>query len=76
MEKSLHDLQELFAQLGLPNSEMAIRQFCAEHFLRDSERLADAKFWTQAQAQFLREGLLEDADWAELIDRLDANLRH
>lgn len=76
MQKQHHDFRELFAQLGLPNNDMAIREFVAEHFLDDRELLADAKFWNTAQAQFLREGWRDDADWALVIDRLDTNLRH
>ena len=38
--------------------------------------LSEAAFWRPEQARFLREELLEDADWAELIDTLDASLRH
>ena len=37
--------------------------------------LADAPCWTPAQAAFLREEILEDADWAEVVDQLDARLR-
>ena len=59
MEKSFHRFSELFAQLGLPADVL----------------LADAPFWTPAQATLLREELLEDADWAEVIDQLNAALR-
>ncbi|HJV26187.1 MAG TPA: DUF2789 family protein [Aromatoleum sp.] len=38
-------------------------------------RLADALFWNAAQTQFLREEIADDADWAELVDRLDNRLR-
>jgi len=38
-------------------------------------KIADAPFWTPAQAAFLREKLNEDADWAELVDQLSAALR-
>lgn len=76
MEASTHDLTELFKQLGLPSGGAAIRRFCAEHFLLPKENLADAPFWTSAQSQFLREAWQNDADWAELVDQLDARLRH
>lgn len=76
MQKHHHGFHELFAQLGLPNNDLAIRQFLAEHFLDENERLAEAKFWNSAQAQFLCEGWRDDADWAEVIDRLDTSLRH
>ena len=37
--------------------------------------LADAPFWSPAQASFLREELAEDADWAEVVDELNLRLR-
>jgi hypothetical protein len=76
MQKPHHDFQELFAQLGLPNTDLAIREFLSQHFLQSDERLSDAKFWNSAQAQFLWEGWRDDADWAVIIDRLDTGLRH
>lgn len=76
MDAAIHDLSDLFKQLGLPNGGAAIRKFCAEHYLPPHEYLEDAQFWTTAQAQFLREAWLEDADWVPLIDQLDARLRH
>ncbi|MFN3397913.1 MAG: DUF2789 family protein [Sulfurimicrobium sp.] len=36
--------------------------------------LAEASFWTPAQATFLSEEILEDADWAEVIDELNAEM--
>jgi hypothetical protein len=74
MEQSQHELSDLFLQLGLPNDEAGIRRFCAEHKLAEQEKLPDAKFWTVAQAQFLRESWQQDADWAVLIDRLNTSL--
>ena len=38
-------------------------------------RLHEAAFWTPAQADFLREEILEDADWAEAVDELNVRLR-
>jgi hypothetical protein len=76
MEAPIHDLSELFKQLGLPNGAAAIRRFCGDHYLPPKENLADAQFWSTAQSQFLREAWLQDADWVALIDQLDARLRH
>ena len=76
MEQQHHAFRELFAQLGLPNSDAAIRQFCAEHSVRQHTSLPDAEFWTPAQAQFLRDAWGEDADWAEVIDQLNITLHH
>lgn len=76
MNNPLHRFTELFAQLGLPSAEQEIRQFIAAHSpLTASIALADAPFWTTAQAAFLREELLGDADWAEVVDQLNAALR-
>jgi hypothetical protein len=76
MDQPIHPFSELFAQLGLPADEPSIRQFIATHApLRNDIDLADAPFWTPAQAAFLREEKLEDADWAELVDQLNLALR-
>ena len=76
MDQPIHFFSELFAQLGLPADEASIRQFIAAHSpLRSELDLADAPFWTDSQAAFLREEKLEDADWAELVDQLNLALR-
>jgi len=76
MDKPIHRFSELFAQLGLPADEQAIGQFIATHApLRADIDLADAPFWTESQAAFLKEEKLEDADWAELVDQLNLALR-
>ncbi|MBC9072160.1 DUF2789 domain-containing protein [Thauera sp. CAU 1555] len=76
MESPTHAFSDLFAQLGLPNDNEAIRRFIDGHRpLPDEVELADAPFWTTAQAAFLREELRDDADWAELVDQLSAALR-
>ncbi|MBS0452392.1 MAG: DUF2789 domain-containing protein [Proteobacteria bacterium] len=76
MDLSEHSLRALFDQLGLPSSGSAIDAFIAQHRpLAQDVALADAPFWTQAQAQFLREEFDEDADWAELVDQLNLRLR-
>jgi Protein of unknown function (DUF2789) len=76
MDQPIHPFSELFAQLGLPSDEEGIRHFLAAHTpLASNVRLADAPFWTPAQAAFLREEILEDADWAEAVDQLNVALR-
>ncbi len=76
MEKSFHRFTELFAQLGLPMDEAGIREFLKTNSpLAPQVLLADAPFWTSAQAALLREELQEDADWAEVVDRLNVALR-
>ncbi|QDC43222.1 DUF2789 domain-containing protein [Methylophilus medardicus] len=75
MEASLHTLNHLFAQLGLPASDAEIDSFIHKHrHLAGYISLADAPYWTPAQATFLREEILKDADWAEVIDQLNARL--
>jgi len=76
MESAIHRFSELFAQMGLPNDAAAIRQFLTAHApLSNAIDLPDAPFWSQAQADFLREALQEDSDWAELADQLSEALR-
>jgi Protein of unknown function (DUF2789) len=75
MDATFHQFSELFAQLGLPSDEAGIRAFIAQHRpLPAGVALADAAFWTPAQAALLREQLREDADWAEVIDQLNLAL--
>jgi uncharacterized protein DUF2789 len=76
MEPIKHEFSDLFQQLGLPSSEEEIQKFCAEHSVREEEALPDAKFWTSAQAQFLREAWHNDSDWVVVIDQLNTSLRH
>jgi hypothetical protein len=67
----------LFDQLGLPSDGVAIESFIATHSPLPSDVvLSEATFWTSAQATFLREEIVEDADWAEVVDELNARLRN
>ena len=68
---------ELFAQLGLPNSAPAIASFLRQHRpLPNDVLLADAPFWDESQAQFIREKKQQDApEWIQLIDQLSEALR-
>lgn len=76
MEMSYHRFSELFAQLGLRSDPAGIQAFIGSHApLAPGVLLADAPFWTAAQATLLREELLGDADWAEVVDQLNAALR-
>ncbi|MBR0566299.1 DUF2789 domain-containing protein [Azoarcus sp. L1K30] len=76
MENPVHLFTDLFKQLGLASDNAAIASFIQDHRpLPDDIKLADAPFWNEAQASFIREELLEDADWAEIVDQLDAALR-
>lgn len=76
MEKSIHRFHELFAQLGLPQDDAGIEQFITTHAqMPENIKLSEATFWSPAQAAFLRDACLEDADWAMLADQLNLALR-
>jgi hypothetical protein len=75
MDTDIHTLADLFRQLGLADDTAAIEAFIQSHRpLPGDVALADAPFWSAAQAQFLREEKDDDADWAELIDALAVRL--
>ncbi|GAB3093215.1 DUF2789 domain-containing protein [Aestuariicella hydrocarbonica] len=76
MDTSLHSMTTLFQQLGLPHQDSDIEGFIAQHRLEKSQALAEASFWNANQARFLKEALEDDADWAEVVDQLDARLRY
>ena len=75
MDTAKHDINTLFAQLGLPNSESQIDEFIASHKLEDTTLLQNAPFWDEAQQHFLAESLEQDGDWSEIIDELDVRIR-
>jgi hypothetical protein len=75
MDTHFHHLSELFLQLGLSDDPAAIEQFIhAQGPLPSGTLLADATLWNCSQAQFLREQIAHDADWAEVVDALNALL--
>jgi len=77
MDTSKHNLSTLFEQLGLPSGAKDIEDFVARYSPLPSEvAIQDAPFWSESQSHFLEEGLEEDSDWAEVIDELDAQMRH
>lgn len=76
MQTPTHDLPALFKQLGLASDATSIEAFISTHSpLPQARHLADAAFWSPAQAAFLREEILDDADWAEVVDQLNMRLR-
>jgi hypothetical protein len=76
VEHSFHPFHELFEQLGLGDSPEEIRAFLSAHApLPHEVALPDAPFWNSSQATFLRDALLADSDWAEVVDALNAALR-
>lgn len=75
METIEHDMNQLFAQLGLADDEASVERLVADHRpMPDGMALAEAPFWNPAQAAFLREEVDEDADWAPVIDALNLRL--
>ncbi|MFZ2269007.1 MAG: DUF2789 domain-containing protein [Azonexus sp.] len=75
MNTSQHTMSNLFAQLGLPADQSAIEDFIARHRPLDSDiALYRAPFWSTAQRDFLKEEIIEDADWAGVIDELNGRL--
>ena len=76
MDFSTHSINTLFQQLGLPATDSEIDSFFSRHKLDPETRLIEAEFWSEAQVAFLKEALEEDADWVEIVDQLDARLRH
>jgi hypothetical protein len=76
MHKPLYTLNTLFAQLGLDDSDEAIERFInASGPVPESIPLHEAPCWNKAQSDLLREAVSNDADWAEVVDQLDALLR-
>ena len=76
MHAQLHTMSNLFAQLGLPSEEPAVEDFIATHRpLENDIPLYRAPFWSAMQREFLKEEIIEDADWSSVIDELNGRLR-
>ncbi|MDP3651878.1 MAG: DUF2789 family protein [Rhodoferax sp.] len=76
MGNHVHNVSELFTQLGLPADAQGVQGFLATHApLAANIRLSDAPFWTPAQAALLQEKFLEDANWEHAVDELNLLLR-
>ena len=76
MEKSFHRFTELFEQLGLASDPVSIKEFIVKHApLDESVSLDNAPFWSISQSTLLREELMLDAVWAEIVDQLNKDLR-
>tara|TARA_R110001606_G_scaffold395664_2_gene568523 strand:- start:144218 stop:144448 length:231 start_codon:yes stop_codon:yes gene_type:complete len=74
MDTSMQTMENLFLQLGLNNSEQAIAEFISVHKLAKETTLEQASFWNTSQAQFIKECLDLDSDWAEVVDQLNVQL--
>lgn len=71
-----HTMSDLFAQLGLPDSDSEIDEFIHLHRpMADNLTLEAASFWNNGQSQFIHEALDDDSDWSELVDQLNSRLR-
>lgn len=76
MEANLHTMSNLFSQLGLANGPQEIEAFIAAHRpLANDVALYRAPFWSSSQRAFLKEEIIDDADWAGVIDELNSHLR-
>ena len=76
MQAQLHSMTNLFAQLGLPSDEAGVETFIAAHRpLKNDVALYRAPFWSDAQRAFLKEEIIEDADWSAVIDELNGRPR-
>ncbi|MCC2614839.1 DUF2789 domain-containing protein [Aestuariibacter halophilus] len=76
MNATTPSLSDLFGQLGLASDSAAIDRFIERHRPLDSStHIQDAPFWSEAQASFIQGSLVEDAEWAEVIDQLNMRLR-
>lgn len=75
MEQPVHTLANLFKQLGLNSDPASIDAFIATHSpLPPGMLISEAPFWTSSQAALLKEEILEDADWAVVVDELNVRL--
>lgn len=69
-----YNMNELFAQLGLDNSDEAIDNFVANNQLGEGEALVESTIWNDNQRMFLQEEWKKDAAWVEVIDDLNVRL--
>ncbi|MBA1274223.1 DUF2789 domain-containing protein [Stutzerimonas azotifigens] len=75
MELPNKDLGTLFEQLGLPSDPDSIDAFIAQHYpLPDDVKVSEAPFLNESQRAFLKDELLEDAEWAPIVDELNVRL--
>lgn len=75
MELMKHDLETLFEQLGLDADPESIKTFIDKHGpLPNDVKVSEASFWTPQQARFLKSELIEDAEWAPVVDELNVRL--
>jgi len=76
MEDVHHDLESLFAQLGLGTSGPEIDKFIDEHQLPADVKVSEAEFWNDSQASLLKESIMADGEEAMWVDELNTRLHH
>ena len=69
-----YNMNELFAQLGLDNSDEAIDSFIEKNQLAKEEKLIESTVWNDSQRAFLQEEWNKDAAWVEVIDDLNVRM--
>lgn len=74
LDNAEHTMNDLFAQLGLPNSDTEIDAFIKANQLPDEVSLKEAPFLDEQQKMFIREEWRLDAVWSLVIDELNARL--
>lgn len=74
LDNADHTMNDLFAQLGLPNSDSEIEAFIKENQLPEGVTLKEASFFDEQQLMFIEEEWKLDAVWALVIDELNTRL--
>ncbi len=69
-----YTMNDLFAQLGLDNSDEAIESFIKNNQLGKDDSLKDSDIWNEKQRMFLQEEWKRDAVWVEIIDELNVRM--
>ncbi len=73
MHTPAYSLNTLFAQMGLANSDEAIDAFISSHSpIPGDIQLPDAACWNASQAALLKQAVVDDSDWTEVVEQLDA----
>lgn len=68
-------MSKLFSQLGRASDTASIKAFIdANAPISGDLQLHEAAFWSTSQAAFLRDALLDDAEWAIVVDTLNSEL--
>lgn len=76
MDTLSHNLNSLFDQLGMPSTDHDIMNFILNNKkLAPSVKIDQAEFWSPSQAEFIRQALVNDSDWFEVVGSLDTLLR-